>query len=95
MRLGRALGVAAVLALGVTSCGASPKSSSPATSGGAPTAATTATAGSAAATNAEATATANSVPAVLQFTAPLVGGGQFEGASVAGRPVAFWFWAPT
>lgn len=31
---------------------------------------------------------------VLQFTAPLVGGGQFDGASLAGTPVAFWFWAP-
>ncbi len=66
-----------------------------ATATAASTAATTATAGSAAATNANATAAANIVPAVLQFTAPLVGGGQFEGASVAGRPVAFWFWAPT
>lgn len=37
------------------------------------------------------------VPAdsALQFTAPLVGGGQFEGAAYIGRPVAFWFWAPT
>jgi hypothetical protein len=31
----------------------------------------------------------------LQFSAPLVGGGQFDGASVVGTPVAFWFWAPT
>ena len=31
----------------------------------------------------------------LQFTAPLVGGGEFVGASLVGRPVAFWFWAPT
>jgi hypothetical protein len=34
------------------------------------------------------------VPASLQFTAPLVGGGTFDGASVAGAPVVFWFWAP-
>ena len=32
---------------------------------------------------------------VLGFTAALVGGGQFDGASMAGKPVAFWFWAPT
>ena len=31
----------------------------------------------------------------LQFTAPLVGGGVFDGASLVGKPVAFWFWAPT
>ena len=35
------------------------------------------------------------VPAALDFRAPLVGGGEFDGAAYAGRPVAFWFWAPT
>lgn len=35
------------------------------------------------------------VPAALAFRAPLVGGGEFDGAAYAGRPVAFWFWAPT
>ena len=35
------------------------------------------------------------VPKLLEFTAPLVGGGEFDGTSVVGRPVAFWFWAPT
>jgi hypothetical protein len=35
------------------------------------------------------------VPDALQFTAPLVGGGTFDGAAVAGKPTAFWFWAPT
>jgi len=39
---------------------------------------------------------ASSSPAsLLDFSAPLVGGGTFEGTSVQGRPVAFWFWAPT
>ncbi|HQY15852.1 MAG: hypothetical protein ACH37H_16200 [Ilumatobacteraceae bacterium] len=38
---------------------------------------------------------AEGVPAVLNFSAPLVGGGEFSGAAMAGRPVAFWFWAPT
>lgn len=33
-------------------------------------------------------------PEVLRFSAPLVGGGTFDGAAVAGKPVAFWFWAP-
>jgi len=40
-------------------------------------------------------APAPEVPAALAFRAPLVGGGEFDGASYAGRPVAFWFWAPT
>lgn len=39
--------------------------------------------------------TAAAVPAALQFRAPLVGGGEFDGNAAAGRPVAFWFWAPT
>jgi hypothetical protein len=33
---------------------------------------------------------------LLSFSAPLVGGGTFDGAGYAAeRPVAFWFWAPT
>ncbi len=40
-------------------------------------------------------APAAEVPAALAFRAPLVGGGEFDGAAYAGRPVAFWFWAPT
>jgi hypothetical protein len=35
------------------------------------------------------------VPEALQFTAPLVGGGEFDGAAVADKPTVFWFWAPT
>lgn len=35
------------------------------------------------------------VPEALQFTAPLVGGGEFDGATVADKPTLFWFWAPT
>ena len=35
------------------------------------------------------------VPAALQFSAPLVGGGTFDGAAAAGKPTVFWFWAPT
>lgn len=35
------------------------------------------------------------LPEVLQFSAPLVGGGEFAGADYAGRATAFWFWAPT
>ena len=35
------------------------------------------------------------VPEALQFTAPLVGGGEFDGAAYADKPTVFWFWAPT
>jgi hypothetical protein len=31
---------------------------------------------------------------VLDFTAPLVGGGTLHGAEYAGEDVAIWFWAP-
>ena len=33
-------------------------------------------------------------PTALQFSAPLLGGGDIEMASLAGRPVLLWFWAP-
>ena len=35
------------------------------------------------------------VPEALAFTAPLGGGGTFDGATTAGKPTVFWFWAPT
>lgn len=34
------------------------------------------------------------VPEELAFTAPTLGGGTFDGASLAGRPAVLWFWAP-
>lgn len=34
------------------------------------------------------------VPEALTFTATTVGGDAFDAASVAGRPVVLWFWAP-
>jgi thiol-disulfide isomerase/thioredoxin len=33
-------------------------------------------------------------PEVLDFAAPTIDGGTFEGASLAGKPAVFWFWAP-
>ncbi|QSB14366.1 redoxin domain-containing protein [Natronosporangium hydrolyticum] len=33
------------------------------------------------------------VPETLAFTAATIDGGEFDGAQVAGSPVAFWFWA--
>ncbi len=35
------------------------------------------------------------IPVELEFTATLVGGEPFDGASVAGQDVLFWFWTPT
>lgn len=43
----------------------------------------------------DAEATDQVVPAALQFTAPLVGGGELDAAALAGKPTVFWFWAPT
>lgn len=37
---------------------------------------------------------AQAVPAVLDFTAPQLGGGTVEGADYAGKDTAIWFWAP-
>jgi hypothetical protein len=37
---------------------------------------------------------ASEVPEVLDFQAPLLDGGTFRGASLTGKDVAFWFWAP-
>ncbi len=34
------------------------------------------------------------VPAQLQFSSSTIGGEQFSGASLAGRPAVLWFWAP-
>lgn len=34
------------------------------------------------------------VPELLRFAGPLVGGGELDAATYAGKPVAFWFWAP-
>lgn len=34
------------------------------------------------------------VPAVLDFTAARIGGGEIQAARYAGRPVVLWFWSP-
>jgi thiol-disulfide isomerase/thioredoxin len=41
-----------------------------------------------------ATSSAPAVPAELDFTATTVGGQEFSGQSLAGKPAVFWFWAP-
>ena len=61
----------------------------------APAPAPAATGGDTSTTEPATTEAAVVVPEALQFTAPLVGGGTFDGAAVAGKPTVFWFWAPT
>jgi thiol-disulfide isomerase/thioredoxin len=34
------------------------------------------------------------VPAILSFTGSTLDGAAFDGASLAGKPTVFWFWAP-
>ncbi|WP_327583780.1 redoxin domain-containing protein [Nonomuraea sp. NBC_00507] len=65
--------------------------------GDAPVSATVATATPAPATTASGTPGASGdarVPDALKFTATTLGGQTFDGASLAGKPVVFWFWAP-
>lgn len=45
-------------------------------------------------TGAPPTTGADDIPQVLNFEAPLLGGGSLRGETLAGRDVAFWFWAP-
>jgi hypothetical protein len=40
-------------------------------------------------------ATSSPAPSALQFSADLVGGGQVDLRSYAGKTLALWFWAPT
>ena len=40
-------------------------------------------------------APAGDAPEILQFTSPLVGGGELDAAELSGKPTAFWFWSPT
>ena len=39
-------------------------------------------------------APAATIPEILEFEAPLLDGGTFRGVDLAGKDVAFWFWAP-
>jgi hypothetical protein len=47
------------------------------------------------ATATSAAGTAPSAPFALQFSADVVGGGQLDFRSLAGKTLALWFWAPT
>lgn len=41
-----------------------------------------------------ATTTDLGAPEALAFSAALVGGGELDARTLAGRPVVFWFWSP-
>jgi hypothetical protein len=101
LRAGRRIAVIVVAGLALSACGSDPVDSTVRTGTQAdrPTA-TDAVAGTDAGTDVgdtvADTAGSSSAPAALQFMAPLVGGGEFAGPEqAAGKPVAFWFWAPT
>jgi hypothetical protein len=81
--------------VGETAPGAAVEATAPAEAP--PESAPAASDGTSAADDADPTPTepADVVPEALQFTAPLVGGGTFDGAAAVGKPTVFWFWAPT
>lgn len=79
----------ALVAVLLTACGQDARTGNAGTAGATQPPATTAPVDTA---SPEQAATA---PEALQFSAPLVGGGELDLRSYAGRTVAFWFWAPT
>lgn len=92
---------AAVALLMLAGCAASPDpagvaapSSSPPVSTQAPTPATSTPATSTSASARASSPAATTIPASLQFTGTTVDGRPFDGATLAGKPVLLWFWAP-
>ncbi|UBU18302.1 redoxin domain-containing protein [Nonomuraea gerenzanensis] len=80
---------AVAAALSLAACGTSGE----ADGGGAPSQASVAPTTPSPASEAAAPSEAN-VPDVLRFSATTLDGQKFDGASLAGKPVVFWFWAP-
>ncbi|MFI6742435.1 TlpA family protein disulfide reductase [Nonomuraea sp. NPDC050451] len=93
----RTAAATAALALLVTGCGGPGQDqASDTASASAPSApmASPSTSATPALTTSQETADKTSVPATLKFSARTLNGATFQGTSLAGRPVAFWFWAP-
>lgn len=98
-RLPHLLIPAALTLFAVSACGATDDAASnaagtsagPAMSG----AASAPESSSAPASTSPVSASADAVPEALRFSAPLVGGGTFDGAAYSGKPLALWFWGPT
>ncbi|MFC7385103.1 TlpA family protein disulfide reductase [Sphaerisporangium rhizosphaerae] len=94
--------VALSAALLVSACGGlnGSRAADPADGASPPSAAlppATSASASASAASAAAAASASgrvAVPDALRFSATTLKGEKFEGASLAGKPVVFWFWAP-
>ena len=88
-RRGTTVALAAVLAFALAACGGD---QTPTDGGGTPTEGT----GSAPTPRATGSGPSASpiVADVLDFEAPLLSGGTLDGETLAGRDVAFWFWAP-
>ncbi|MGX7827063.1 redoxin domain-containing protein [Actinokineospora sp. 24-640] len=82
-RLAAGLGALALL---TTACGAQDAATPPAPPAAPPTTGLPATS--------TAPAAPPAVPEKLAFTAKTVGGGAFDGASLAGKPAVLWFWTP-
>ncbi|MGA9279486.1 hypothetical protein [Ilumatobacter sp.] len=82
----RVLALVAAAGLFVTACGGSSDSADTTSPTSDPIAVDTAP---------DAGPSTSDAPEILQFTSPLVGGGELDAASLAGKPTAFWFWAPT
>lgn len=69
------------------------------TAGGAPAITSSPTRTTAPSTGTSSTVPGSTTPAapvveLLDFEYPLLGGGTLRGADLAGKDVAFWFWAP-
>jgi thiol-disulfide isomerase/thioredoxin len=92
-----AIALVAPLAISLAACGgeASTSADDPgsASATDSPSAASSDSSGDAGSTDG-AERPAGDVPALLDFTSTTVAGEDFEGASLAGRPVVLWFWAP-
>jgi hypothetical protein len=81
--------------LALAGCGGSePDTATKATTLAPETAASPATSPAASPAQPAPVAAVSGAPDALQFTAPLVGGGTLDLASLAGPPVLLWFWAP-
>jgi hypothetical protein len=95
----RTVSVAAVMSLAIVATSCSTGSAPRAASGDGVRSSTAAPAGGPALGGGEnagggGRSVSQAVPQILDFSAPLVGGGTLEGSDLAGAPVAFWFWAP-
>jgi thiol-disulfide isomerase/thioredoxin len=98
LRVAFAAALAPILLAGCGADDAGDAADDPAAASGSPAAASEDDAASvpapAASDPAEPSEPAAEVPDILRFEATTVAGDAFDGASVAGRPVVLWFWAP-